>query len=240
VNTKIIAAGILAGFFGATLCKAAVVVVPVPAPKLGADQVCVSSVAKVGDTITNSDGDILTLNNVHGWFGSRSSPCQGDLSRVAEATFTESANFHSSLTWVLPIGFRAADLSVRDRMSCIRLRTIYQEGGREIEIVVRSWDRSKAVAMDSMIENMRNAGATLKGVTQTPVAPSTVAGLTAVRWEAHWKGKLLAPDAGVTTVIFQGAHELVQIAVAGPDELVDKMRADLARLMDSIQGIEAE
>lgn len=216
------------------------VVVPVPAPQLRPDQVCVSPSAKVGDTITNGDGDILTLNDVHGWLGSRSSPCAGELSRVAEASFTESPSFHSTFTWVLPIGFRALDLSVRDRMSCIRLRAIHQEGGREIEIVMRSWNRSKAIAMDSMIENIRSAEAKFKGVTQSPVALSAVGGLPAKRWEAHWKGKLLAPDEGVATTLLQGANELVQIAVAGPDKLVDKMSIDLARLVDSIQGIQAE
>jgi hypothetical protein len=239
VKRKMIVAVVLAGL-SATLCEAGVVVVPVPAPQLRPDQVCVSSTAKVGDAITNRDGDVLTLTDIHGWLGSRSSPCEGELSRVAEASFTESPGFHPALTWALPVGFRAAELSVRDRMSCIRLRAVYQEGGREIGIVVRSWDRSKAIAMDSMTENIRSAEAKLKGVTQSPVASSTVGGLPAKRWEVHWKGKLLAPDAGVTTVLFQGAQELVQIAVAGPDKLLDKMSADLARFMDSIQGIQAQ
>jgi hypothetical protein len=239
MNPKIMATGILAGL-SASLCNAAVVVVPVPAPQLRPDQVCVSSAAKAGDTITNGDGDVLTLTDVHGWLGSRSSPCEGELSRVAEANFTESPIFHSALIWVLPIGFRAADLSVRDRMSCIRLRAIYREGGREVGMVVRSWNRSKAIDMDSMMENSRSAEAKLKGVTQSPVALSTVGGLPAKRWEVHWKGKLLAPDAGVTTILFQGDKELVQIAVAGPDKLLDKISADLARFVDSIQGIQAD
>lgn len=239
MKPNVMAAGILA-VLSAPLCKAAVVVVPVPAPQLRPDQVCVSPAAKVGDTITNADGDILTLNDVHGWLGSHASPCAGELSRVAEASFTESPGFHSTVNWLLPIGFRALDLSVRDRMSCIRLKAIYQEGGREIEVVMRSWNRSKAIAMDSMIENIRSAQVKLKGVTQSPVALSAVGGLPAKRWEVHWKGKLLAPDEGVATTFLQGADELVQIAVAGPDKLVDKMSTDLARFVDSIRGIQAE
>ena len=51
---------------------------------------------------------------------------------------------------------------------------------------------------------------------------------------------MLAPDAGVITILFQGDKELVQIAVEGPDKLLGKMSADLARFLDSIQGIQGE
>jgi hypothetical protein len=233
------AAGILAASI-VPLSNAAVIFVPVPGPQLRADQVCVSSEAKVGDTMTNAEGDILTLTDVHGWLGSRSSPCGGDLSRVAEATYTESPHFHSALTWTLPVGFRPLDLTVRDRMSCIRLRAVYRQGGRELELVVHSWDRTKVIAMDSMIENIRTAQANnIKGATLSPITPFSAGGLPAKRWEVHWKGKLLAPDEGAPTTFVQGANELVQIAAVGPDKLLDATSADLASFVDSIHGIQS-
>lgn len=211
-----------------------------PGPRLANDEACVSSGTKVGDSLSNPSGDVLTIRSVSGKFASQSlGPCTSDaLPILARVKFTESPAFHSSVSVTLPPDLVVEDLAERERFENIRLRAHHQSG--HAFLWVKSWDRRTLSDFDAFAEQLKREQGAGSDTTQSPTEHLTIHGAPALRWDTEIKPRSLVPNTSYLTTALQGDSEIVVVTVWGVTRKLKPLRLQMTNIAENVYGITRE
>ena len=207
-----------------------------PGPQLANDETCVSGSTKIGDSLTNPNGDVLTIRSVSGKFASQLSPCKSDaLPILARVKFTESPTFHSSVAVTLPTDIIVKDLSERERFDKIRLRAEHKSG--HARLWVKSWDRRTVPDFDAFAEHLKHEQGTGSDTTQGSTEHLTIHGAPALRWDTEIKPRSIVPNTSYLTTALQGDLEIVVVTVWGVTWKLEPLRPQMRNIAENVYGI---
>jgi hypothetical protein len=215
--------------------EALAVVVPVfeSGPVLGLNQICVTPSVKTGDIITNSGGDTLTILAIRNGLFEKNKCAEEKTPVLAEARYSESPSFHSTVQVDVPAKFDKKLLAERDKFAQFRVIATLRFG--YIWFTLKSWDRHKSQPLDVIVERARMAEAAVPDTTLSPTEVLDVHGAAARRWETTYKPKGIAPNFSYLNTIIEGTDEIAVVSVWGQTVVFNRVRAELPSIAESVR-----
>jgi hypothetical protein len=207
-----------------------VTVTVIPGEHPRKDQICVTSVAKVGDAFKNTRGDLLTITAISGF----SLMCtKHSLRTLASAEFSPASSFQSAMTIDLPEGFVALELTEKEKFDGIRMRLADKKAS--LYMRVKSSENHPPFDLKAFVDQQRELQTSVVKVAQSDIESLAINGVSAMRWETETKPwQPLGQHLTVITTVLAGDSETVVVHVWGSPKNVAQAREKLLAIGESV------